>query len=78
MACEEWRADLDLYLDGELRGSAPELWLHTANCPACAGEVLERVQLKRSVQMAGARYTASAELRNKITKGIAVRVRREE
>ncbi|MFZ0198299.1 MAG: anti-sigma factor [Candidatus Sulfotelmatobacter sp.] len=77
MACEQWRADLDRYLDGELeRTQAAALAAHLRTCAACAAEVLERVQLKRSVQTAGARYTASAELRNKITKGIAAKSKR--
>ncbi len=74
MACEQWRGDLDRYLDGELAAAeTAALAAHLRTCTACAAEVLERVQLKRSIQMAGARYTASAELRNKITKSIAAK-----
>jgi anti-sigma factor RsiW len=77
MACEQWRADLDRYLDGELPAAeAGVLAAHLRTCAACAGEVLERVQLKRSIQMAGARYTPSAELRNRITKSVAAHSRR--
>jgi anti-sigma factor RsiW len=72
MACEEWRKQLDLYLDGELPGSeSGALNAHVRECPACAGAMLERVQLKRSVEMAGKRYAPSAELRSKITKQIS-------
>ena len=74
MACEEWRKQLDLYLDGELPSSeAGALSAHVRECPACAGEMLERVQLKRSVQMAGKRYAPSSELRSTITKQVSVR-----
>ena len=74
MACEEWRKQLDLYLDGELPSSeAGALSAHVRECPACAGEMLERVQLKRSVQMAGKRYAPSSELRSKITKEVSAR-----
>ncbi len=74
MACEQWRGDLDRYLDGELAtADAAALAAHLRTCTGCAGEILERVQLKRSVQMAGARYTARAELRNKITKSVAAK-----
>ena len=74
MACEVWHKQLDLYLDGELAASeASALSAHVRECPACAGEMLERVQLKRSVQMAGKRYAASAEFRNKITKQVSQR-----
>lgn len=76
MACEEWRGKLDSYLDGEL---APAdngmLAVHLRGCPACAADVLERVQMKRLVQRAGKRYEPSAELRSKITKSLAARSR---
>jgi len=76
MACEQWGRDRDRYLDGELTtAEAGALAAHLRTCAACAGEVLERVQLKRSIQMAGTRYTASAELRNKITKSVAPKSR---
>ena len=76
MACEQWRADLDRYLDGELPAAeAGALAAHLRTCAACTGEVFERVQLKRSIQMAGARYTPSAELRNTITKSVAAKSR---
>jgi anti-sigma factor RsiW len=74
MACKDWRRQLDLYLDGELGSSeAAGLSVHVRGCPDCAGEMLERVQLKRSVQMAGKRYAPSAELRSKIAKQISAR-----
>jgi anti-sigma factor RsiW len=72
MACEEWRGKLDAYLDGELplAESAP-LGAHLRGCAGCAADVLERVQMKLSVQKAGRRYEPSAELRSKITKMVA-------
>jgi anti-sigma factor RsiW len=74
MACEQWRGDLDRYLDGELStAEAAALAAHLRTCAACAAEVLERVQLKRSIQMAGTRYPASAELRNKITRSVSAK-----
>ncbi len=76
MACEQWRGDLDRYLDGELAAAeSAALAAHLRTCAACAAEVLERVQLKRSIQMAGTRYKASAELRNKITESVAAKSR---
>jgi anti-sigma factor RsiW len=67
MACEQWRSKLDAYVDGELDpGELRVLGEHLRGCSACAVDVLEGVQMKRSVQMAGKRYTASAELRNRI------------
>jgi len=71
MACDQWRGDLDRHLDGELPvAEAAALAAHLRTCAACAGEVLQRVQLKRAVQMAGSRYTPSAELRNRIAKKV--------
>jgi anti-sigma factor RsiW len=77
MACEQWREKLDLYIDGELDpAQVSALSAHFRGCADCAADVLERVQLKRSVQMAGKRYTASAELRNRIAKSVAAQPRR--
>lgn len=74
MACEEWCKQLELYLDGELGNSeAAALSAHVRECPACASEMLERVQLKRTVQTAGKRYAPSAELRSRITKQVLAR-----
>ena len=73
MACEQWREQFDLYLDGELPSSeSSALTAHVRECSACAGAMLERVQLKRSVHMAGKRFAPSAELRAKITKQISI------
>ncbi len=76
MACEEWRAKLDLHLDGELTPSdSGTLAAHLRGCPACAADIVERAQIKRAVQRAGKRYEPSAELRNKITKSVAAKSR---
>jgi anti-sigma factor RsiW len=67
MPCKEWRSDLDIYLDGELetaRSSA--LMAHLRTCPACTSEVVDQVQLKRSLQAAGKRYAPGAEFRNRV------------
>lgn len=78
MACEQWRGKFDAYVDGELNAEdSGALAAHLRTCAACANEILERVQLKRSVQIAGKRYTASAELRNRIQTSIAARPHRE-
>jgi anti-sigma factor RsiW len=78
MACEQWRDKLDAYADGEVDPvEANVLGTHLRTCASCAADVLERVQIKRSVQMAGKRYVASAEFRNRIVKSIAAKPRRE-
>jgi len=77
MACEQWRGKLDAYVDGELESAeANALATHLRTCASCAADALERVQMKRSVQMAGTRYAASAELRNRIAKSVAAKPRR--
>ena len=78
MACEQWGDKLDAYLDGELQpAEASALGAHLRGCTACATDALGRVQMKRSVQIAGKRYAASAELRSKIAKSVASKPRRE-
>jgi anti-sigma factor RsiW len=78
MACEHWEdreyaGKLSAYLDGELdRAEAATLGAHLRECAACAASALEQVQMKRSVQMAGKRYSPSAEFRNRIAKAISI------
>jgi len=77
MACEQWQSQLDTYLDGELSSDAMRaLDAHLRTCPSCAADVLARVQFKRSVKTAGARFTASSEFRNKVQKQIGNKRRR--
>ena len=72
MACEQWRGKLDLYSDGELApADEAALRAHLNSCAACAVDVLDRVQLKRSVHAAGKRYEPSAQLRAQIAKTVA-------
>jgi len=77
MACDQGRAQLDAYLDGELPGeSMRALDAHLRTCPACAADALTRVQLKRAIKTAGARFTPSPEFYNQIQKKIAGKPRR--
>lgn len=72
MACEQWRSKLDAYVDGELDAAeANALARHLPGCSACAADVLERVQMKRSVHRSGMRFAASTELRNRVGKTVA-------
>jgi anti-sigma factor RsiW len=78
MACEQWRDKLDAYADGELDPTeANAIGRHLPGCVSCAADVLQRVQMKRSVQMAGKRYAPSAEFRNRIAKSVAAKPRRQ-
>ena len=78
MPCEQWRGKLDAYVDGEL---APDevrtVASHLRGCAPCANAVLERVQMKRSVQVAGRRFAPSAELRNRISRSFAAKPTRK-
>ena len=83
MACEQWTGKqsagkLAAYLDGELDpAEASVLGAHLRECAACASDALEQVQMKRSVQIAGKRYSVSPELRNRIAKSVASKPRRQ-
>jgi anti-sigma factor RsiW len=77
MVCESWKAKLDTYLDGEV----PEQEMHTFDahvrtCPSCSADALARVQLKRTIQVAGKRFTPSAEFRRRVQQRIAAKPRR--
>ncbi len=67
MACTEWEAKIDPYIDSELDAAeAASFGSHLNTCPACAAEALGRMKLKRSVQSAGHAHFASAEFRARI------------
>jgi len=71
MACEQWRSQLDTYLDGELSAeSMRALDAHLRTCPNCTADVLARVQLRRSVKVVGPRFRPSTEFRSKVQKQI--------
>jgi len=78
MACEFWVGKLDLYVDGELTPpEAQELATHLRNCASCAADTLERVRFKRTVAIAGKRYEASAQFREKIQKAVSAAPNRQ-
>jgi anti-sigma factor RsiW len=67
MACELMRGKLDAYVDGELSPSeARQFASHIRECPACAADSVERVQMKRAISVAGKAYEPSAEFRRKM------------
>jgi anti-sigma factor RsiW len=82
MACErlgnkEYAVKLSAYLDGELDpAEARTLGAHLRECAACAASALEQVQMKRSVQMAGKRYSASPKFRNRIASAMSISSKR--
>jgi anti-sigma factor RsiW len=72
MFCESWKAKLDTYLDGEVPEEEMHSFdAHVRGCPSCSADALARVQIKRAIQVAGKRYTPSAEFRKRIQQKIA-------
>jgi len=77
MVCESWMAKLDSYLDGELPSEEMRAFgTHVQSCRFCATDALVSVQLKRSTQAAGKRFTPSAEFRRRVQQSIAAKPRR--
>jgi len=72
MVCESWKAKLDTYLDGEVPEKEMRTFdAHVRNCPSCSADALTRVQMKRAIQVAGKRFTPSAEFRKRMQQSIA-------
>ena len=79
MACESWREKLDPYVDGELPSSdAAALEKHLEECAACSAAALELVRGKQAVRVAGKRYQASAQLREKVRQSLGKRQRGQQ
>jgi len=77
MVCESWKAKLDPYLDGELPDADMRTYdAHVRTCYSCSADALTRIQLKRTIQLAGTRYTASAEFRRRVQQSIAPKPQR--
>jgi anti-sigma factor RsiW len=76
MVCESWKAKLDTYLDGELlEEEARSFDAHVRSCPSCSADALRRIQMKRTIQVAGKRFTPSAEFRRRVQQSIAPKPR---
>jgi anti-sigma factor RsiW len=74
---DQWRTQLDTYLDGELPADQMRaLDAHLRTCPSCAADALARVQFKRVIKTAGARFAPSAEFHERIQKKVAAKPRR--
>src|ERR1700756_4900283 len=74
MVCESWKTQLDTYLDGELPSEEMHVFdAYVGICTSCAADALARVQMKRTVQVAGKRFTPSAEFRRRVQQSIAAR-----
>jgi len=76
MVCESWKARLDTYLDGEVPEEETRTFdAHLRNCPSCSADALSRLQLKRVIQVAGKRFSPSAEFRKRMQQSIASKPR---
>jgi anti-sigma factor RsiW len=68
---EHWTDKLDAYLDGELTADEErQLRQHLRECGTCAADALDRLQMKRTVQAAGVRFTPDAAFRARVEQGI--------
>ena len=77
MVCESWKTKLDTYLDIEVPQEEMRTFdAHVRDCPSCSADALSRVQLKRAIQVAGKRYTPSAEFRKRMQQKIASKPQR--
>ncbi|PYV56331.1 MAG: hypothetical protein DMG91_09865 [Acidobacteria bacterium] len=71
---DEFTSKLDAYLDGELAAADMKaLDAHVRACPACAADVLGRVQMKRAIKSASQRYEPRSEFRAKIERRLKPR-----
>jgi|SRR5580704_642084 anti-sigma factor RsiW len=77
MVCESWKENLDTYLDGELPEAETRSFdAHVRVCRSCSADALTRVQMKRTIQVAGRRFTPSAEFRRRVQQRIAPKPQR--
>jgi anti-sigma factor RsiW len=77
MVCESWKENLDTYLDGELPEAETRSFdAHVRGCHSCSADALTRVQMKRTIQVAGRRFTPSAEFRRRVQQRIAPKPQR--
>jgi anti-sigma factor RsiW len=69
MACDVWRGKIAAYADGELpAGEMRAMGNHLRGCASCTLDLLNCVQMKRTIKSAGMRYSASQELRVRVQK----------
>ena len=77
MVCESWNKKLDTYLDGELGEAETRSFdAHVRGCHSCSPDALTRVQLKRTIQVAGKHFTPSADFRRRVRQSIAPKPQR--
>src|ERR1700723_2826407 len=77
MVCESWKAQLDTYLDGELaEAERRSVDRHVRSCHSCSADTIARVQMRRTIHLAGRRFTPSAQFRKRVQLSIAPKPQR--
>ena len=77
MVCESWTEKLDTYLDGELPEQEMRTFdAHVRSCHSCSADALSRVQMKRTIQVAGKRFIPSADFRRRMEQSITPKPKR--
>ncbi len=72
MTCETWQQKIDAYLDAELpEAETREIAVHLRSCPSCSSQALTRSELKRGLHLAGNKFVASPEFRQRIQNSIS-------
>jgi anti-sigma factor RsiW len=73
MNCK-YRQKIALYADGELGPPEHlEVSSHLTTCPECSAALLELLAMKKSVRLAGTRFSAPLELRRAVQEKLSVR-----
>ncbi len=72
MTWEQWHGKIDAYVDAEMpEVEARELEAHLQTCASCSSEALARLELKRSIHLAGRAFTPEADFRRQVQASIA-------
>jgi len=67
MTCDSWQQKIDAYLDAELpEAEARDLDAHLRTCPSCSSQTLMRSELKRSIHLAGKKFSPDPEFRRRV------------
>jgi anti-sigma factor RsiW len=77
MACESWKAKLDTYIDNELPQAEMHMVdRHVRSCHSCSADTVARVQMKRTIHLAGRRFTPSTQFCKRVQLSIAPKPQR--
>jgi len=72
MVCESWKEKLDTYIDNELPQAEMHMFdRHVRSCHSCSADTVARVQMKRTIHLAGRRFTPSTRFRKRVQLSIA-------